>query len=454
MYSIIDIETNGLNSKRGKITEIAIFKHDGEKIVEEFQTLINPETPIPYEITRITGISSQMVEDAPKFYQVAKEILEITEDSVFVAHNVNFDYGFIQEEFKNLGYTFKRKKLCTVKQSKLLLPGHRSYSLGRICKDLGIPIEGRHRAAGDARATVTLFEKLLEVDSDLGTKRKASEQLSKYLHPEFDISKILEAPKKTGVYYLFNEKGDIIYVGKSTNIRTRLNNHLRQPKTNKAMRMHNEVADVDYRVTGSELMALLVESEEIKRIKPKFNSALKRNNFPFGIIMEEDLFGYMTLSVVKYNQSHNPYSTFTTKASAQNRLEQLSREYRLCLGLCGLQKCGSGCVTKAVEECNGAALYEEEPTCYNERVREALESLTVLGKDALIIDRGKDEDSLSAILIQGNKYIGYGIFDPEFQNNKDEILEQISYKEDNPDSRYIIASYLKHKRVKQIIPLG
>ena len=208
MYCIIDIETNGLSSKRGKITEIAIYKHDGKKIIDKFQTLINPETPIPFEITRITGITAQMVENAPKFYEVAKEILDITEGCVFVAHNVTFDYNFVHEELK-------------------------SYSLGNICNDLHIKLEERHRAAGDAMATVYLFEKLLAIDEYLGTKKKLEEQLSKYLHSDLDIRKILDAPTQTGIYYLFDNKQNVIYIGKSANIRTRLYNHLRQPKPQK-----------------------------------------------------------------------------------------------------------------------------------------------------------------------------------------------------------------------------
>lgn len=454
VYCIIDIETNGLSSKRGKITEIAIYKHDGKKIVDEFQTLINPETPIPYEITRITGITPQMVENAPKFYEVAKDILEITEDCVFVAHNVNFDYNFIHQEFKNLGYSFQRKKLCTVKQSRLLLPGHKSYSLGKICTDLNIKIEGRHRAAGDARATVSLFEILLNIDKDLGTKKKLEEQLSKYLHPDLDIHKVLEAPTETGIYYLLDNKHNVIYVGKSTNIRTRLYNHLRQPKTTKAIRMHNEVADVDFEITGSELMALLRESEEIKRLKPKFNVALKRSNFPFGIVSERDLFGYINLSIVKYNKSHNPHTTYTTKASALKHLESLSDEFSLCLGLCGLQKCGHGCITKSTNNCSGAALCEEDAELYNRKVGKALDSISFSKSDILIVDKAENEDLNSAILIRKNKFEGYGTFDPEFQNSIPEILEQIEFKEDNPDSRHIIKSHLKNKKVKKIIDLS
>ncbi|HBL77801.1 MAG: DNA polymerase III subunit epsilon [Bacteroidetes bacterium GWF2_42_66] len=162
MYTIIDIETTGITTKSGKITEIAIFVHNGQEIVNSFLTLINPECHIPYFITKLTGIDDEMVKDAPRFYEIAKKVIELTAGNIFVAHNASFDYRFIQEEFSRLGYDFKRKTMCTVKLGRKYLPGHASYSLGKLCSDLDITIDGRHRAAGDALATVKLFEILLE----------------------------------------------------------------------------------------------------------------------------------------------------------------------------------------------------------------------------------------------------------------------------------------------------
>ena len=162
MFTIIDIETTGNSSKNGKITEIAIYQHNGQRITDSFSTLINPEIDIPFFITKLTGIDNDMVKNAPKFFEVARKIVEMTAGRTFIAHNVHFDYSFIKEEFKRLGYTFNRKTLCTVQLSRKLLPGHRSYSLGNLCKDIGIEINGRHRATGDAYATVKLFEILIE----------------------------------------------------------------------------------------------------------------------------------------------------------------------------------------------------------------------------------------------------------------------------------------------------
>lgn len=162
MYAIIDIETTGQSALKGKITEIAIFIHDGREIVESFSSLVNPECYIPQFITELTGISNDMVTKAPKFYEIARKIVEITQDKIFVGHNVQFDYRFVQEEFKRLGYDYQRQTMCTVRLGRKFIPGHRSYSLGNICGELGISINGRHRAAGDAYATTKLFEIILE----------------------------------------------------------------------------------------------------------------------------------------------------------------------------------------------------------------------------------------------------------------------------------------------------
>lgn len=171
MFAIVDIETTGNSYKYGQITEIAVFQHNGIEVTDSFHTLIKPDMDIPYFITRLTGITNDMVANAPKFYEVAKEIVQFTAGRTFVAHNVHFDYRFLREEYNRLGYNFFRKTLCTVQWSRKLLPGHASYSLGNLCSDLNIEINGRHRADGDALATVKLFEILLKKNDDLNTQK-------------------------------------------------------------------------------------------------------------------------------------------------------------------------------------------------------------------------------------------------------------------------------------------
>ncbi len=274
MYSIVDIETTGGSPQYEKITEIAIYIHDGEKITDQFSTLINPEKNIPYYITGLTGISNEMVEGSPKFYEVAKKIIELTENKIFVAHNVNFDYNFVRSEFNSLGFNFKRELLCTVKLSRKLIPGKKSYSLGNLCDDLGIHINDRHRASGDALATVKLFELLLDINRQKGINGINQNDYG-VLHPNLDKSKILILPEETGVYYLYNDKQDVIYIGKSNNIKSRITTHLGPSKNKTSQKMRKEIADFSFEITGSELIALLLESEEIKKNKPIYNRAKK-----------------------------------------------------------------------------------------------------------------------------------------------------------------------------------
>src|SRR4030042_3543654 len=275
MYAIIDIETTGGSARLEKITEIAIYQHDGEKITGEYVTLVNPERNIPYFITNLTGITNEMVENAPRFYEIAKTIVELTEGRKFVAHNARFDYSFIRQEFKSLGYKFRRSLIDTVTLSRKLYPGYRSYSLGNICRELKIVINDRHRASGDALATVRLFEMLLERDREINGNRSdliRNTRLSK-LNPRLDISKIDIIPEEPGIYYFYNEDGELIYIGKSRNLQQRITTHLSNNTSNRTMEMRDLIADIDWDLTGSELIALLRESFEIKDNKPFYNRA-------------------------------------------------------------------------------------------------------------------------------------------------------------------------------------
>ena len=245
MYAIVDIETNGGSLRNSKITEIAIFLHDGGKVVKSFISLIDPEIQIPEFITQLTGISNNMVVGAPKFYEVAKKIIEITKDAIFVAHSVNFDYTIIRNEFKKLGFDFKREKLCTVKLSRKLIPLQASYSLGKLCDSLGIEIKGRHRAGGDAEATVKLFELLISLDNKKVTVGNITPGEPKFDNPNISAEQINTLPQEPGVYYFFNSERELIYIGKSKNIRKRVMTHMLNSQTKKGLAMRKEIADIE-----------------------------------------------------------------------------------------------------------------------------------------------------------------------------------------------------------------
>jgi len=455
VYTIIDIETTGLSPDRERITEIAVYVYDGKKIVDKFVSLVNPERSIPYFITRMTGITNEMVEEAPKFYEIAKKIIEITENRIFVAHNVEFDYRFIKSEFASLGYEFKRNKLCTVKLSKKIIPGKRSYSLGKLTSQLGIEIENRHRAAGDALATVKLFELLLKEDAK---SKPLIEEMTyhsvKNLHPDFNKKILDELPEKVGVYYFFDENNKLIYVGKSKNIRSRVMQHLNNNSTNKAIEMKNNIVDVSYEVTGSELVALLFESSEIKKHVPKYNRSQRRTSFHHGLYSSEDENGYINFELRKNTGKDIPITSFNNVPSAKNFMEQLREKHTLCQKLCGQYKSDSACFHHSIKECNGACVQQESVKEYNQRASDAIKSMEYRHKNFLIIDKGRERNERSIIHINKGSYQGFGYADMEFASNNFELLlDSVKPYQDNRDIQIIIKGYLDRNKVEKIVAL-
>lgn len=454
MYAIVDIETTGGSARTEKITEIAIYLHDGEKITGEYVTLINPERNIPYFITNLTGITNEMVEDAPRFFEVAKTIVELTEGRTFVAHNARFDYSFIRQEFKMLGFNYRKSILDTVALSRKLLPGHRSYSLGNICKDLNININGRHRAAGDALATTRLFDLLLEKDKETDGLRSnliRNTKISK-LHPKLDISKIEKIPDEPGIYYFYNENGDLIYIGKSCDLQQRISTHLSNNTTNRAMEMRDLIADIDWDVTGSELIALLRESFEIKDNKPVYNRAQRRTGFQWGIFSFTDRNGYLNYKYGQLKIDDSPLSVFTSREKVKSKLTSLVETYNLCQKLSGLYDTDGVCFQYHVGICKGACSGKESPEEYNERARKASEEFVFTRRNFFIIDKGRDDEERCAVKVVNGKYAGYGYFNiNDMGFGLVAVHECIKPSVDNRDIQVILKQYLKNNRVERII---
>jgi DNA polymerase-3 subunit epsilon len=452
MYAIVDIETTGGSARLERITEIAVYIHDGKHIVDEYSTLVNPERNIPYFITALTGISNEMVEDAPKFFEVAKKIVEITEGNIFVAHNARFDYSFIRQEFSMLGYNFKRPLLDTVSLSRKLLPGHKSYSLGNLCKDLSIEIRGRHRASGDALATVRLMELLLERDRELNNGGLVKNRKASKLHPALDMQKITDLPEEPGIYYFHNESGEIIYVGKSRNLYQRVNTHLSNNTSSREMEMRSIIADISWERTGSELVALLLESAEIKTRKPLFNRAQRRTGFRWGIYSFTDENGYIRLEYRNVKDDTVPLALFSSKENVRAKLDQVISQYNLCQKLCGMYETPGQCFHRQVSLCRGACCGEEEPRSYNERALQALDEFVFRERNFFIIDRGRDTEERSAVKIVNGKYAGYGYFNiNDVGFGLTAIHDCIRNARDNRDIQVIIKGYLKNHRVEKII---
>ena len=452
MYAIIDIETTGGSYRLERITEIAVFIHDGTRIIDEYSSLINPERNIPYFITSLTGITNEMVEDAPKFYEVAKKIVEMTEGKVFVAHNARFDYSFIRQEFNMLGYNYKRPLLDTVALSRKLLPGHSSYSLGNLCNDLGIEINGRHRASGDAMATVRLLELLLERDRTLKSGSLIKNRKASKLHPAFDVSRIDDIPEEPGVYYFHNEEGEIIYVGKSRNLFQRVNTHLSNNTSARAMEMRSMTAGISWEPTGSELIALLLESTEIKKRKPLFNRAQRRTGYSWGIYSYTDDNGYIRFDCRNVSDKAVPLALFNSRDNARGKLVQIISKYNLCQKLCGMYDTDGPCFHHQVSLCRGACCGEEAPSEYNQRALMALDEFIFRERNFFIIDRGRESEERSAIKIVNGKYTGYGYFNiNDVGFGLTALHDCIREAADNRDIQVIIKSYLRNHTVDRII---
>jgi DNA polymerase-3 subunit epsilon len=447
MYSIIDIETTGLSPNREKITEIAIYVHDGEKVIDEFTTLLNPEIEIPYRITQLTGINNKMVKESPKFYEVAKRIVEMTEDTIFVGHNVHFDYNFIRKEFRELGYDYQRKKMCTARLSRKLLPGRRSYSLGKLCQELGIENPHRHRAFGDAKATLKLFEILLKVEKNI-------EDISMHgLNTNLDRNLIDKLPQEPGVYYFHNDNGTIIYIGKSINIRERVLSHLTNNASKRAIEMRNEIADIGFELTGNELIALLLESNEIKKHTPRYNKAQRRTGFNCGLYYYKDVNGYLRLKIDKNNLEQIPLTSFTSTLSAKSHLFMLAEAFNLCQKLCGLFDTTGACFQYNIHKCNGACIGKESQGLYNARVLQAIEPYRFEEKNFIVIDKGRTQGEKSVIYVENGKYLGHGFIDFKYNGAMGiEMLKDcIRPFPDHRDVQQILKSFIKRNKVERII---
>lgn len=422
MYSILDVETTGGKFNEEGITEIAIYRFDGEKIVDQFVSLINPEIPIQPFVQQLTGINDKMLINAPKFYQIAKRILEITENSILVAHNSSFDYRMLKIEFERLGYKFYISQLCTVKLSKKIIPDLKSYKLGNLVKNLGIPISNRHRASGDALATVELFKLLLLKDNEkvivnsliTETKPSSKNKWQKLIN---------KLPNDVGIYYFHDQNGKIIYIGKSNNIKNRVNQHL-TGKSKKSLNIQLEAFDITFERTGSELIALLKENTEIKKHKPKFNKLLKKIIKKFCLEICENLDGDKYLRICHYDDKVNYLECYSSLKTANNRLEFFKKKYEL-----------SDSIKKN-----------------NTNINLLIKDLSYKFKNMLLIDKGRDIDEKSVIVVKNNNYIGYGFFTLNHQISNFEVLDSLIVKNEYiENSKEVILKYLKKHKIEKLI---
>lgn len=391
MYAIVDIETTGGFATNNGITEIAIVLHNGQSVEGIYETLIHPGRPIPRYITALTGIHDQLVADAPRFELIADKVYQLLKDRIFVAHNVNFDYSFLKANLDHCGYSWNVRKLCTVRLARKIFPGLPSYSLGNLCRSLAIGLENRHRAGGDAMATAALFTRLMEADSD-GTVNKMlrGKNADQYLPPHVPREQIEALPGLPGVYYFENQKKEVVYVGKAINLSKRVRSHFSNNDGNKRKQeLLRQVYHIRFQVCSSELMALILESQEIRKIWPLFNRSQKKYHHRFGLYTYTDTRGYLQL-VIDTRRLHLPaIHTFNALQEGQGyirRLKQNLHEYGAF----------SEMVPAPVEE-------------YNQKLQEVIRSFQEeLPSFVLLENKQLLEDGRQAYLMERGKFYGMG----------------------------------------------
>jgi DNA polymerase-3 subunit epsilon len=442
MYAIVDIETTGGHASANGITEIAICIHDGNEVVQRYQTLINPGKDIPVYIQALTGISNEMVQQAPTFKEVAYDIYNLLHGHIFVAHNVNFDHSFVKYHLGAAGYDLQCNKLCTVRLSRKILPGMASYSLGKLCHQLSIGNSARHRAAGDADATAELFTMLLNSDKENHiTEALKQRSKEKVLPPNLHRKFIEKLPSTPGVYYFHDNKGKVVYVGKAVNIKKRVDSHF-SGNNSGAQRQDfmRHIHQISFQECGTELMALLTEAVEIKRLWPKFNRSQKKLEFNFGLYTYEDQRGYLRIAVDKRRKYSTPVHTCSSLIEGRNLLLRLIDTFGLCPKFCFIQTNNDTCTSTAQEHC--ACTGHESADDYNNKVQQAIEGLKQALPTFAIRDEGRKDDEHSCILIEKGRLYGMGYVSHYFEANS---LSQLkNYLTPYPGNDYMHNMIISH----------
>jgi DNA polymerase-3 subunit epsilon len=445
-YAIVDIETTGGYAAGNGIIEVAIRIFDGRRVIESYETLVNPGMAIPRYIQGLTGIDDEMVRTAPFFEDVAADIFRHLDGRVFVAHNVNFDYSFVKSQLAHAGYTISNRKLCTVRLARQIFPGYPSYSLGNICHSLDISLNNHHRAGGDAEATVTLFARMMEQDTagfiDKSLKKTSKEQT---IPPHVPKEDFLALPSCPGVYYFHDNKGKVVYVGKAKNLKSRVNSHFTNNSDGRQKQNFlRSVFRITFQPMATELMAAILESTEIRRLWPAFNNAQKKPEDVFGIFVYEDQAGYMRLAIEKRRRNTNPIYTFHYKIDGHSVIRKLMREYELCPKLCFLQTSNDGCQGIEDAHCRGACEKKEAPALYNERVQSAIGALTSR-PSYLVLDKGMNEDESSCIVVVRGSFFGMGYLPGDLQlMTLDSIKDYLQPYKENSTIRTLLNSYIVH----------
>lgn len=444
MYAIVDIETTGGYASAHGITEIAVYIHDGERVVQHFETLINPNQSIPRYIQALTGINDAMVADAPQFDEVAETLYDLLNDKIFIAHSVNFDYSFVKHHLKAAGFELTAKKLCTVRLSKKVFPGLPSYSLGNLCRSLRLPIENRHRAGGDAKATVKLFEFCLENNGLLHIqqmlKKTSAEQ---WLPMQLKKEDVQSLPCCPGVYYFLDAKDKIVYVGKAVNLRKRVSSHFtHNDPDRKRQNFIRHIAKIKFKECATELEAIVLESAEIRRLWPKYNVSQKQPQQKYALYSFEDNRGYVRLAIDKRKKNFPSLYNFNLLHEGLVMLRRMIDEYELHDKLCFVDK------TPITEK---DISFLDPPHIYNNKIKRAIEALNEQLPTFAVVDDGKTANEKLCLLVERGNFWGMGYLSSSLTiSSAAELKNYLQPYSDNDTIRNSIYSFVETNPEKKI----
>lgn len=445
MYCIVDIETTGGNSKRHKIIEIGACLHNGEEVVKTFHSHVNPGRPIPAFITQLTGITDDMVVEAPSFEELADELYDFLEGHIFVAHNVSFDYHFVKNHFAQADMQYNSNRLCTVRLSRKIIPNLASYSLGNLCQSLKIPIKGRHTALGDAEATAKVFSLLVQQDKkgviEKSAKRNSRESL---MPPNLDKKVFDELPEAQGIYYFLNKKGETLYVGKSKNIKTRVVGHFTTGSSSRErIRFIDEIYDIKTQLCSNDLITDLTECHEIKKHWPKHNREFKKRANSFGVYQYVDAQGFIRFHINKVLWKSKPLLVFPDYVTAYQYVKDTALGQELCPKLCGLQKTEHECMFSEEGSCAQSCKFKPSNEAYREKSKLALQEVMKTKETYILVGDGFDADEKSIVLVEKGRYLGFGYTRQEVHLDYFESLkEDIEPRKPTQDIENILFNHM------------
>ena len=417
---LLDCETTGGNATRNRIIEIGLLVIEEGKLIKRWQSFIDPQTALPPFIQKITGINPGMLIGAPIFSDIAEELLQYLDGRTLVAHNARFDYGFIKNEFARMDVKFSTKPLCSVKFSRALFPQFNRHGLSHIIKRFDLTIENRHRAMDDAEMIYQFFLKSSALFSSEEIAATCKQQLKRSSLPmNLPSSEIDKLPPSAGVYYFYDLKGVLLYVGKSVHIRNRVMSHFTQDHKNaKDLQMSAKIAHVDFHKTPSDFGAQILESNQIKALNPLYNRRLRRVKKMHQFHSYEDSLGYKRLTVeavdIDSEIDETNVGLFRSPRQAIKKLESLADQFSLCHKLLGLEAAPTSnnkpCFRAQLNKCLGACHGGEAPELYNQRIIRALEGYQLqvwpyIGP-VLIEERNTEDPEQSALhLIDNWRYM-------------------------------------------------